>query len=560
MIEMRREQEHKSTGAQEYKTTRAQEHKSTSNLCTFDLCTCALMACALMTCALMLAGCDNAPKQQIQNSACRSVGQPPRIRPDYCDTVIPPNIAPLNFTVEEPGSCYFVRIYSEQGNPIEISSRSGRILIPQDSWHSLLATNRGRQLFLDVFVGSPETDWQHFSTIKVKIATEDIDPFLVYRKIRPGHRLWADMGIYQRNLQQFDESLVLDNGYFKQGCLNCHTFCGNRTDKMLIGIRSADYGSSAVLVEDGRLSKIGTKLGYTSWHPSGKVAVFSVNDVRLFFHCCASEVRDVIDFDSFLAYYLVDSKVVKTSPEIARKDRLETYPTWSPDGKNLYFCSAERRSSDPAELLQNYSQIKYDLVAISYDHTHDRWGQLETVLTERQTGLSILLPRVSPDGRWLLFCMCDYGCFPVYQESCDLYMIDLADAEKSGQYKYHRLQINSDQSESWHSWSTNSRWIAFSSKRDSGVFTRIYISYVETDGRVHKPIVLPQKDPTYYDSCLWTYSLPELVSEPVRATKEKLGRVVRSPGHTSIEMPITSATPKAQPPGPKDQLWMGERE
>ena len=533
-------------------------------------------------------GCDNAP-----NENCTSVGRPARIRPDYRDTVIPPNIAPLNFTVEEPGSRYFVRIYSDQGNPIEISSRTSRIFIPQDSWRTLLDANRGRQFSIDVFVkqaasaSSPDVrsfPWQRFSTVMAKIANEDIDAFLVYRKIRPGHRLWRDMGIYQRNLQQFDESLVLDNGYFKQGCLNCHTFCGNRTDKMLIGIRSVDYGNSALLVEDGRVSKIGTKFGYTSWHPSGKVAAFSVNDVRLFLHSSASEIRDVMDFDSFLAYYLVDTKVAKTSPDIARKDRLETYPAWSPDGQYLYFCSAERPSSDSAAIpsteftlsaveglgtsFENYSQIKYDLVRISYDLAHDRWGQAETVLSGAATGLSILLPRVSPDGRWLLFCMCNYGCFPVYQHSSDLYMIDLADARETGQYKYRRLQINSDQSESWHSWSKNSRWIAFSSKRQSGAFTRIYISYVDADGRVYKPIVLPQRDPACYDWCLWTYSLPEFVTEPVRAAKEKLGRVVRSSGHVSIEMPITAATPKVLPPGPKDQLprlgsgqaWMGERE
>lgn len=92
-------------------------------------------------------GCDNAP-----NENCTSVGRHPGIRPDYGDTVIPPNIAPLNFTVEEPGSRYFVRIYSDQGNPIEISSRHGRILIPKDSWRTLLDSNRGRQLSIDVFV------------------------------------------------------------------------------------------------------------------------------------------------------------------------------------------------------------------------------------------------------------------------------------------------------------------------------------------------------------------------------------------------------------------------
>ena len=145
------------------------------------------------------------------------------------------------------------------------------------------------------------------------------------------------MGVYQRNLENFDEAVILENKYFKGGCLNCHAFCTNHPDKMLIGIRSSEYGSSELIVEDGMVNKIGTKFGYTSWHPSGRLAAYSINKVRQFFHSAQNEVRGVIDVDSLLAYYLVDSKVIKTSPPLAKKDRLETYPTWSPDGQYLYF-------------------------------------------------------------------------------------------------------------------------------------------------------------------------------------------------------------------------------
>jgi len=115
---------------------------------------------------------------------------------------------------------------------------------------------------------------------------------------------------------------------------------------MLIGIRSANYGSSALLIEGDKVQKIGTKFGYTSWHPSGRIAAFSVNKVRQLFHSAAIEVRDVMDFDSLMAYYNVESKTVKTTPILAKKDRLETYPTWSPDGRYLYFCSAPLTWSD----------------------------------------------------------------------------------------------------------------------------------------------------------------------------------------------------------------------
>ncbi len=525
----------------------------------------ALITCALIIFALLCVSRGN----KVSITQYNVINQPAKIRPDYTGTIIPPNIAPLNFIIQQEGVGYFVRIYSEKGNPIEIFSKKPTIVIPKRAWHELLDLNRGRQFNMDVYVESgigassskgENIGWSRFQALTAQIAPEDIDTFLVYRKIRPGHVTWRNMGIYQRNLSSFDESTILNNGYFKHGCVNCHTFCGNRAEKMLIGIRSANYGSSALLVEGDKVRKIGTKFGYTSWHPSGQVAAFSVNKVRQLFHSAASEVRDVMDFDSLIAYYLVESESVKTTPNLARKDRLETYPTWSADGRYLYFCSAPMTWSDQTVVPESYDQIKYDLVRVSYDLDRDQWGQLESVLSAEDTGLSILLPRISPDGHWLLFCMCNYGCFPVYQHSSDLYIMDLETTKQTGISTHRRLDINSNESESWHSWSSNSRWIVFSSKRGSGVFTRIYIAYVDKSGKVHKPIRLPQKDPTYYESCLWTYSVPELVTEPVRITKEKLGRVVRSSEKISVKMPITMATPKAGEPPEYQEPWQTERE
>ncbi len=366
------------------------------------------------------------------------------------------------------------------------------------------------------------------------------------------------MAIYQRNLENFNESLILDNGYYKGGCLNCHAFCGNNTDKMLIGIRNyALYGTSTLLIENGVVNKIGAKFGYTSWHPSGQLVACSINYLSKFSHFARNEVRDTVDLNSLLAYYPLDSKTLKTSPKISQKKRLETWPTWSADGRYLYFCSAPMLWSDPNKLPpKRYKQVKYDLVRISYDIEQDRWGELETVLSAQDTGLSIAMPRISPDGRWLLFCMFNYGYFPPWQRSSDLYLMDLKAVQQAGQYKYRRLQINSDQSESWQSWSSNSRWIAFSSKRQHGVFTRPYVSYVDQEGKVYKSILLPQKDPLFYDSCLKTYNLPELVIQPVQVTGEKLARVIRSSRKISVDMPITMATPKA---GVAPEPWQ-ERE
>ncbi len=264
----------------------------------------------------------------------------------------------------------------------------------------------------------------------------------------------------------------------------------------------------------------------------------------------------MLDLDSALLYYVVDSQLVKTSPKFSKKDRLETLPTWAPDGRFLYFCSAPMLWSDQTELPpERYRDVKYDLLRISYDLDCDQWGQLETVLSARDTGLSILQPRISPDGRWLLFCMCEYSCWASYQASSDLYIMDLKAAQETGRYEYRRLDVNSDQSETWHSWSSNSRWIAFSSKRGSGLFTRTYLAYIDGAGTVCKPLLLPQKDPTFYDSCLWTYGVPELVIEPVRAAPEKLAAAVRRARKIPVYIPISMATPKAEGASAPDQPW-----
>ncbi|MEJ2704814.1 MAG: hypothetical protein P8Z79_20450 [Sedimentisphaerales bacterium] len=474
----------------------------------------------------------------------------PQISPDYSDIVIPANIAPLNFRILEKGNLYFVKLHTGSDDTIDISSKTGQVRIPPRKWQSLLRAGRGREICFDIYVKSEGQEWRKFQSIFNAVAEEEIDSTIVYRRMLPIYNWWKDIGIYQRDLANYDESLVMHGRSFEGGCLNCHSFVGNDPDTLTIGLRSAVYGSSTLLAHDGQVRKIGAKWGYTAWHPSGALAVYSINKVRQFFQAGRMEVRDVVDLDSALVCYMVKERRAICPPQLADKNRLETYPTWSPDGQWLYFCSGpilwKDRNTIPPE---NYDKLKYDLCRIRYDRRTNSWGDVEIVLSGDETGLSILLPRISPDGRFLLFCMCEYGCFPVYQSSSDLYMMDLSTRE------YRKLAVNSKYSESWHSWSSNSRWIAFSSRRRDGRFTRTYLSYVHDDGTAHKPFVLPQRDPTYYDSLLETYSVPELITGPVKVGKHALAQAARSKDCIEVDVPITGATAKARESG----LWQ-ERE
>jgi hypothetical protein len=475
-----------------------------------------------------------------------TIDRPARIYPDFSSTVIPPNIAPLDFMVQEKGSYYFAKIYSDKGTPVEISGKSPKILIPISRWHDLLDKNRGGVLHFDIFVKTDDAGWIKFAAITNKIARENVDDYLVYRRLhptQPGTR--GRIGIYQRNLKNFDEKTILDNRGNIISCVNCHVFCNNRPDKVLIGVRSNQQSPKTLLLSDGKIEKLNAKFGYTSWHPSGKLAVYSTDSLLpLFFHTVGNEVRDTFDANSALAYFVVDSKTVKTSPEISKKERMETWPAWSGDGRYLYFCTTPitwtiRSNQFPPD---DYNKVKYDLVRVSYDVENDKWGQTEEVLSSKDTGLSIAMPKVSPDSRWLTFCMCEYGYFPTWQQSSDIYIVDLKAAEKTGRFEYHRLESNSDRSDSWHSWSSNSRWIVFDSKREHGVFTRSYLSYIDENGKAYKALVLPQKDPEFYDYCLETFNTPEFVTGPIVSIGERLARVVRRSDEVSVDVPFTGAT------------------
>jgi len=468
-----------------------------------------------------------------------AVNRPPRIRPDYSDTVLPPNIAPPNFLIDEPGEAYGVKIRSAGDQVIHIASRTPRISIPQSQWRQLLNANRGQSLYFDVCVRGEDGQWTQFDPIVNTIADANIDRYLFYRLMRPIYIVRVNLAIHQRDLQNYDESVVLSNRSFKGGCINCHTFSPNHPDRMILHCRggaNASHWSGMIVVGEEGVTKVDTRAivrtpesdrgritqsraAYTAWHPNGRIAAYSANDISQFFHA-AGENRDVFDAESDLALYHVDSNTVTTTPNISKPERLETFPTWSPDGRHLYFCS-----SDPLP-MERYDEIRYDLMRISYDPDTGRWGEVEPLLLAKDTGLSITEPRVSPDGRWVLFCMSAYGSFPVYQPSSDLYLLDLKTLE------YRALDVNSPRSESWHCWSKNSRWITFASKRRDGVFGRIYFSYVDESGRAHKPWVLPQKDPTLYDRSINTYNVPELASEPAPARGRSLARAIRLPGPT----------------------------
>jgi Tol biopolymer transport system component len=166
------------------------------------------------------------------------------------------------------------------------------------------------------------------------------------------------------------------------------------------------------------------------------------------------------------------TNTLTSSPKISEGSR-ENLPNWSPDGKTLYYISAVKSG----KALSSWVDARYDLLRIPFDPETLVWGDPDTLLTSKETGLSITWPMASPDGKYLVFCMIDHSYFSIFDTQSDLYILDLTTK------KYRKLDVlNSSTSESYHTWSKNGRWMVFSSKRMDELSTRPHFAYFDSAG------------------------------------------------------------------------------
>jgi hypothetical protein len=164
------------------------------------------------------------------------------------------------------------------------------------------------------------------------------------------------------------------------------------------------------------------------------------------------------------------------------------------------------------EIPAEVKDIRYSLCRVSFDPATGQVGeQVDTLVNADAERKSVSFPRPSFDGRHLVYTLSDYGNFSIWHPEADLWILDLQTGERRP-----LQELNSPDVESYHGWSANSRWLVFSSRRDDGLFTRVYLAHIDADGRCGKPFLLPQRHPRqYYENQFESYNIPEFVVRPV---------------------------------------------
>lgn len=456
------------------------------------------------------------------------------IAPDYTSVTIPVNIAPLTFAYTMPKVSKAVTTFTCGDKTLTVGGTD--VCPDMKKWHAFIKQAAGKDVTVQPYIQCEgEKNWKAPKPFTITVAEEPVDPYITYRLIAPSYVTYEDLTINQRCLENYDESVIFSNLLIStedQGqCINCHTVRNYNPDSLQFHARQHKGGT--IMAFNGDIHKINLKTDstlsagvYPSWHPTHNYIAYSVNNTGQSFHTRDNEKIEVQDLYSDLILYDIDKNEV-TNVENDTTE-WECFPWWAPDGKTLYYVSANYYPRPDMirdrDIIDRYKEFKYDLYKKSFDPETKHFGPRELVYAASQEGKSVTLPRVSPDGRYLLMTIGDYGVFHIWHRSSDLLLMDLQDGSMR---KLH--EVNSPDTESFHNWSSNGRWILFSSRRDDGSYTRLYLAYFDKNGRGHKPFIIPQKTPDYYQNFYKSYNIPELMKGPVTIKPQEFAKRINGP-------------------------------
>ena len=455
----------------------------------------------------------------------------PRIYPDYREVTIPVNIAPLTFELDEEADEMVAR-YKVGDQEIVCADK---MQPDMDDWRSMIDKAKGGAISVDVYVRRGE-QWTHCKPFNIYVSPDSIDSYLSYRLIPPSFVSYEALTISQRCLENYDESVIYDNmlcGFEKEGqCINCHHYQQYNPERMQFHARQKSGGT--VIAYDGKLKKVNMKNDsilsagvYPAWHPWLNLIVYSTDKTHQNFHTTHSDKIEVYDAASDIIAYDVEKGEVTNLENDTTE--FEVFPAWAPDGRTLYYCSAhfDRDSSVSriSDVINRYQELKYNIYKKSFDPDTRQFGSHELVFSADSLDKSAVLPRISPDGRFLVFTLATYGYFHIWHHDADLWMMDLQTGA-CGPMK----EVNSSDTESYHTWSSNGRWLVVSSRRDDGTFTRPFFAHIDKDGKCSKPFELPQADPDYHRQFLRCYNIPEFMKGPVTISPQTFADLLKGEG------------------------------
>jgi len=318
-------------------------------------------------------------------------------------------------------------------------------------------------------------------------------------------------------------------------CANCHSFSADgKTFGMILDGPMGDKGLYAITSIQPHMSI--RKEDVISWEssrykplapmrigfmaqvsPDGQYVVSMINGAKeydranyyMYYTANYKDYRFVQVFyptRGILAWYSRATGRIQPLPGADDPRYVQTDAVWSPDGKYLVFVRAEARDPyPPGWKLPEHANgpeettIQYDLHRIPFNN--GQGGRPEPIVGASHNGMSNSFPKVSPDGRWIVFVECRNG--QLLRPDSQLYIVPT----QGGQAR--RMRCNMPLMNSWHSFSPNGRWLVFSSK-SRWPYTQMFLTHLDEQGNDSPPILIDEAT-----AANRAVNIPEFVNVPL---------------------------------------------
>jgi hypothetical protein len=427
------------------------------------------------------------------------------VRP-YDGAAFPPNIAPSRISWEDQTDNTWMVCVRAKGwsSSLQVVTREKEWRPSADIWKAI--KQDAGDGWVDVEVrgcsvldGKRLGEGVYVDRIKFRISRYPADPCVVFRMVTPLFHGLKTPDICYQEIGSLHAKMFLPGK--NQYCTNCHSFPANPSlpakdvnlaiavrEQLVPGKNRRMLGLYDFATRAGKTMNVNSY--FMCWSPDGsKVAVTGGHEVL---------VRPMVTLETQQFYVLladiviVDTRTLEAAPlpGASEPEYMESFPTWSPDGKTIVFARARELS------FYEFSERKYDLYQVSYND--GAGGKATPVPGASQNGMSNFAPRYSPDGKWIVFNQAEWGS--LVAPSAHLWILSTEEGAVP-----RKLECNCDAAmDSHHSWSSNSRWLLFASKRDDGIFARLYLSEIDEAGHAAPPVELPTEDDT-----MMSYNVPE---------------------------------------------------
>ncbi len=478
----------------------------------------------VMLLALVFASCQQAVKDAVNAESL------PPIFPDYTEVTIPASIAPMNFGFAGKTECMDVVVKGSKEGELHVQGSYASFDI--DGWHRMTAANKGGTLTFTVCIKA-NGQWTRYQDFNMYVSNYDLNDYgLTYRRIAPGYEVYSQMGLYERELSTFKERALLENTRLPGMCVNCHTPNATRPDSYVFHVRG-EHGATVVQhsgttdVLKATNEQLGGAMVYPYWHPSGRYCAFSTNQTRQGFHVVKGERIEVFDLSSDVFVYDVEKNALILDTLLMSSAYSENIPTFSPDGKRLYYTTALQQ-----KYPTDFKKQRYSLCCIGFDAERGCFGQqVDTLFDAGKAGKSLSWPRPSYDGKYIMVTLLDYGYFSIWHKESDLWLIETATGNMRP-----LTEVNSDDAESYHNWSADSHWFVFTSRRENGLYSLLYLACIDDAGNATKPFLLPQGNPQdYYSTSFYSFNTPDFTACPVELDARKMAAALKNGKRKAVQ-------------------------